>query len=310
MIRDLRKSDAPRVLELLKAGFPEEERLSGTTPEGFHRIVRRVFRWDVQLVLRLLRSFGRPVFRFLVVEEDGRVVATTLLSFPERAGYVSTVTVDAAYRRRGFARALLERAQEVARSAGRKYVVLDVLEQNLPARTLYERIGYRPLATGDFWFYDGAPTGAPPTSAEIRPFRSSDTKRLLEIAGRAVPPDVQEVLPVRASALKGSGFVDRIFESTTAAWVVDRGHGAEAYLGASVGPTAESAYCSEPIVGDGAGADAAAALVRTAVVWCAGHGFPRIITHARTTNERGRAGLLAGGFRAALQSATLYRPVA
>ena len=134
MIRDLRKSDASRVLELLKAGFPEEERLSGTTPEGFHRIVRRVFRWDVRIALRVLSWSGRPVFRFLVVEEDGRVVATTLLSFPERAGYVSTVTVDSAYRRRGFARGLIERAAEIARAAGRKFLVLDVLDQNVPAR--------------------------------------------------------------------------------------------------------------------------------------------------------------------------------
>ena len=98
MIRDLRKVDAPRVLEFLQTQFPEEEALLGTRPEGFAKVVHRVFRWDAQLVIRLARLFGRPLFRFFVVEEDGRIVATTLLSFPERSGYVSMVVVDPAYR--------------------------------------------------------------------------------------------------------------------------------------------------------------------------------------------------------------------
>jgi GNAT superfamily N-acetyltransferase len=309
MIRDLRRADGPRLFELLQVGFPEEEALLGSTPDGMARVVRRVFRWDAQFLLALARAFGRPAFRFLVVEEDGKVVATTLLTFPERTGYVSTVMVDAAYRRRGYARALLERARQIARALGRKYITLDVLDGNAPARALYERIGYRPLAGGALLVREPSAREPVDGSPALRPFRKPDAVRLAEMADRARPPEVREVLPVRASAIRGSGFVDRILESTTDAWVVDRGAGAEAHLSASVGPTAQSGHLSEPIVGDGIGESDLRALVRTAVDWCASRGYPRILARVSGWNERGRAALLGGGFREALTEQTLCRPV-
>jgi ribosomal protein S18 acetylase RimI-like enzyme len=310
MIRDLRKADGPRAIELLRIGFPEEESVSGSTPEGYARVLRRVFRWDTQVVIRLLRWFRRPIYRFFVVEEDDRVVATTLLSFPERAGFVSSVVVDPAYRRRGYARALLEHARVVSRAAGRRYIALDVLSRNAPARTLYEQIGYRPLYAGTHLIreQDAAVTGGP--SPAVRPFRSADARPLVEVARRTVPPEVQEVLPVRETALRGSGFIDRVLESTTASWVVDRGRGAEALLAATVSPWTKSGHFSQPIVGEDVSATDAAALVRGGIDWCIAHGAPRITTRVPVSNVRGRAALEEGGFHEALTDWTLYRPVA
>jgi ribosomal protein S18 acetylase RimI-like enzyme len=310
MIRDLRKADTPRVLEFLKTQFPEEEALLGTRPEGFAKIVHRIFRWDTQLAIRLARWAGRPLFRFLVVEEDGRIVATTLVSFPERAAYVSMVVVDPAYRRRGHAQSLLERARVTAGAAGRRYVVLDVLTQNTPARTLYERIGYRPLRESAFFFRepDGT-TAAAPSPTTVRPFRDSDAAALAEIARRSTPPEVQEVLPIREAQFRGSNMINRILQSQTAAWVVDRGRGAEAYLGSVATPATDAAHLANPVVGEGVEASDVAALVRTGVAWCAAHGSPRIVAQVPAENVRGRAALLGGGFRDALGLWTLYRPV-
>ena len=309
MIRDLRKADGPRLYELIQVGFPEEEALVGSNPDGFARVVRRVFRWDARLVLGVARAFGRPAYRFLVVEEDGKVVATTLLSFPERSGFVSTVMVDPAYRRRGYARVLLERARAISHAVGRRYISLDVLDGNAPARALYERLGYRPIASGAFFFREGdhpAATGAP---GAVRPFRKTDAAPLAEVARRTTPPEVFEVLPVRASALRGSGFIDRVLESTTAMWVVDRGAGAEAYVSASVGPTTRSGHLSNAIVAEGVRDDDLVALVRTAVAWCAARGYSRLTARVPAWNERVRATLLGGGFREALKDWTLSRPV-
>jgi ribosomal protein S18 acetylase RimI-like enzyme len=310
MIRDLRKEDAPRVFELLKIGFPEEESLIGTNPEGFAKVVRRLFRWDTQFVIRLLALFGRPIYRFFVVEEDGKVVATTLLAFPERTGYVSTVVVDPAYRRRGLAQALLERARVTTQASGRRYITLDVLSQNTSARALYERIGYRPLREGSLMVRDAnAPLSGGPSSA-IRPFRPRDARTLVEVARRAIPPEVLEVLPIGEGALRGSSFIDRVLESASATWVVDRGSGPEAHLSATATRVTRAGHFSSPIIGEGVSAPEADALVRTAIDWCVAQGAPRIATRVPVANVRGRAALLTGGFHDALSDWTLYRPVA
>ncbi|HTZ62190.1 MAG TPA: GNAT family N-acetyltransferase [Thermoplasmata archaeon] len=310
ILRDLRKSDGPRLYDLLKIGFPEEEALMGSTPEGLAKVTKRVYRWDVQFVLRLARLFGRPIFRFFVIEDGGQIVATTILGFPERAAYISTVMVDSAYRRRGYAQALLEKCRTTARAARRKYLVLNVLRPNAPAIALYERLGYRRLADGGAFLAREATvpvTGG--RSEAVRPYRKADARGLAEIARRATPPEVLEVLPVNPSSIRVSGWVDRALESSSSGWVVDRGHGAEAFLSASVGGISTAAHCSEPIIGEGVGPDEVAALVRTAVEWCSARGAPRILARAAFANTRGRAALTGGGFREALTDWTLYREV-
>ena len=310
MIRDLRRADGPEAYRMLKGNFPEEEALLGTDPEGFMRVIRRVYRWDTQFVVRLAALFGHPVYRFLVVEADGHIVATTLLSFPERSGYVSTVSVDSAYRRRGYARALLERAREASAKAQKRYIALDVLSQNTPARTLYERIGYRPLREVSMMTREPAPPPAlGPAASVVRPYHKRDAGALVEIARRATPAEVEEVLPIRASYLAPSSFIARALESESAAWVVDRGQGPVAYLAATRSPLGSAGHVSAPIVDAAADAESVAGLVGTALGWSLVAGPRRIVAQVPLANERGRAALLAGGFRDALSLWTLYRPV-
>jgi ribosomal protein S18 acetylase RimI-like enzyme len=310
VIRELTRADSDRVFHFLGTYFPEEEAILGTRPDGLEKVMRRVFRWDTRFVLGLMRLFGRPVFRFLVVDEGGTVVATTLLSFPERTGYISTVVVDPQYRRRGFAKALLERARTIAQAAGRKYVALDVLANNTPARALYESLGYRPLQETQLMVHEaGAPVAGAPSPA-IRPFHPRDARALVEIARRTQPPEVQEVLPMRESVFRPGGFVASILESQSTAWVIDRGRGPEGYLQATAGRLTTAGHFSNPIISEGVEGAEAAALVRTATDWCTGLGAPRIVSTVPAANVRGRAALLGGGFHDALSLWTLYRPVA
>lgn len=53
------------------------------------------------------------------------------------------VAVDPPARRRGLARMLVRHAVRSAREAGAQRAVLEVRESNVPARTLYERLGFR-----------------------------------------------------------------------------------------------------------------------------------------------------------------------
>jgi len=311
MIRDLRRSDAAGLFDLMRLGFPDEERLAGTTPEALERIVRRVLRWDTRLVLGFLRLFGQTIFRYLVVDVDGRMVATTLLTFPERAGFVSNVMVHPEFRRRGYAQALLERARQLAANQRRRYMALEVNQTNAPAIALYERIGYRRLGPGAVTVNREASTPiSGGTSPAVRPFVPKDARALVEIARSTVPPEVLEVLPPQESSFRGSGFIDRALESHTQAWVVDRGHGAEAHVAATLSGAATSAHISGPVIGTSVPEDAVAALVRAAIEWTERTHPPRILGRVAGWNERGRAALSGAGFRDVVANWTLFRPVA
>jgi ribosomal protein S18 acetylase RimI-like enzyme len=312
MLRDVRPTDVPRVMQFLRNEFPEEEAILGTRPEGIEKIVRRIFRWDARFFLGLLRVLGRPVYRFFVIENGGRIVATTLLNFPAGAGYVSMVVVDPTERRRGYARRLLEEARRATERRGRPFVVLDVLESNAPARALYERMGYRELRATGYLVLDlsGAAPDPAPSVPGIRPFRKSDAPALAAIAQRNAPPEVARILPVKPRDLIGSNWVGQMMSTVTAAWVIDRGQGPEAHISASSTPVTEAGHLSSPVVAESADPAAVAALVRTAVAWIAERKAPRAVSMVPEANGRGRAALEAAGFHHAIAILTLYRPSA
>jgi len=311
MIRDLRRSDSPFLFDLMTRDFPEESALMGNRPEGFQRIVKRVFRWDTRLILGLLRLIGRRVVRILVVEADGKMVAMTMVTFPPVSAYVSSVVVDQPYRRRGYAKQMLEEARRTAKSAHRKYVALDVLAHNTSARALYESIGYRALRTKTHYVHEspGQFGTTPPTNASIRPFRRADVGPLLAIARRQTPATVESILPTGAARFAISNFENSMLASEQVAWVIDRGRGPEAHVSATVSLAFDAAHLSPPVLAESVEPELAGALVRTAGSWVAAHRAPRILSVVSEENVQGQAALVAAGFQRALESSTLYRPV-
>ena len=311
MLRDLRRADSRRFFALMEAGFPEESALLGNRPEEFEKVFRRIFRWDARLLLALLKGFGRPMVRALVVEADGRVVATSLVTFPTGAAYVSNVVVDTAYRRRGYARRMLEEAYRTAERARRKYIALDVLDTNAGARTLYDSLGYRRLQQRSELLHDSVERFAAvrPGNRSIRTMRRSDVPRLVDIAHRQSPPEVQAVLPTRKGRFVESRLVNRVLDSEGAAWVVDRGHGPEGHVAATVSRAMEAAQISAPVIDDSVEDGLAAELVSMAGAWCAARQVPRILSMVSADDRRGRVALDAVGFHHARTLWTLCRPV-
>ena len=313
MIREFRRGDTTAVVGFLTSQFPAEEALLGSRPERFFKVMQRVTRWDLRLVLGLMRVAGRRVYQFLVFEEDGRLVGTTLLTFPPRSVYISMVVTDPSVRRRGHATALLEQARSCARTMRRTYLVLDVLADNAPARALYEgKLGYRPLRETSFMTREQPTTMGPvppKLAAAIRPWRRSDNDPLVAVARRRLPLEVAEVLPVPKHLLGGSRTGDRILGSESATWVVDRGAGPEAVISATSSPDADAGHLSDPIISESTDPTLAAALVRTAAAWCGARGRIRVLSSVPRYNAAGRAALETEGFRDALSVWTLYRPV-
>jgi ribosomal protein S18 acetylase RimI-like enzyme len=308
--REFRFSDLPRLVELQEEGFPEENALYGIRPNEIAKVMRKLGRIHLRILLGLMRLVRRTPFRFPIIEENGRMVATTMLSFGPKNGYVSMVMVDARYRRRGYAHRLLETAQEWTRHRGKPYVVLDVLADNAAAIALYQKLGFRELRRSTALLKEAPLASDDPVAAEasVRPFAPQDASAVCAIAAQALSPGVAEVLPVRKADLSGGGWSSRIFSSDSAAWVVDSGTGPRAYLAVSVTPVTVAAHLVSPIIGPTVRPEEAAALVHTALRWVAHHQAPKVVAVVPRENTLARAALQNAGFRDALETVTLFRP--
>jgi hypothetical protein len=245
------------------------------------------------------------------MDDGGRLAATAMLSFVARAGYLSTVVVAPEYRRRGLARQLIERARQGTARRGKPYVVLQVLTANAPARALYAAAGYRELDRQRYVVHEAPPSIAHgPAGESVRPFYRSDAEAVAAVANRTNPELVREVLPVRGRDLTSGGWADRLMEAESAAWVIDRGHGPEAYVAASASPLTEAGHLSRLIVDGSVDPALAAELVRTAGAWVAARGSPRIVTSVAEGQAAARSALAEVGFHDVLEHLTLYRPSA
>lgn len=307
MLRALRRADIPAYLKLLLENFPAEGRLIGFRPEPMVKIISKLFRPDLRLLLGLLKLFRRPVFSLLVVEEEGRLAASCILTYNARAAYISAVVTDPAFRRRGLAKQLLKACYERARAAHRPFVALDVLTANTPARRLYDAEGFQPLRHSAFYSADVSEARTPTASASVRPFAKSDLARLVALANERLSPQLREVLPVGARDLALSPLVTYGLASASEAWVLTDASGPIGFVRATVGEATESANLTQPFFGPNASAEGARALVEAALAWVRARGYRRVTVEASTDNPAAAQALRDAGFVEADAIDTLYR---
>jgi ribosomal protein S18 acetylase RimI-like enzyme len=305
----VRPGDGPKIAELWRRNPTEEMPIIGLDPSAVGRVIERVERLGPRIVIGLLRWLGWPIFRFFVVEEDGRLVGTTLLTFGSRSGYVGGVVVDAAYRRRGFARRMLAACDESSLEARRRFVVLDVLERNDAARALYASWGYRPLRTMRLMLRENSPLSGPlpGSEPEIREFTRTDARRLAALANALTPPAVREVLPTTPGQFRVSPLLSSLFDSDTRAWVVTRAGVALGFVRATAGSAAIASHLTAPLLSDDLSESAAEALVATALNWLARRGAGRIVVEVPESSDRGARLLSRIGFTEVLRLHTLVR---
>ncbi len=112
--------------------------------------------WD-----SIVDALETPHRILLVAVVDGEIAGTVQLVLETRPNgshraEVSKLLVHTFYRRRGIARALMQRIEEEARFAGRTLLVLDT-QTGEPAEELYARLGY--VRTGIVPDYAAFPDG-------------------------------------------------------------------------------------------------------------------------------------------------------
>ncbi len=312
MLRPIRRADSAQLAELVARGFPEDNALLRWRPGAVEAILGQVLRPDVRFLLWFLERIRYPVVKVIALEADGRLAGVALVSFPPRAGYISSVVVDEAYRRRGYATRIVRAAEATARRAGKSFVVLDVLRSNGPARALYAQMGYRLLheLTYRVRDQDGPAPPAPAPVDAVRPFVSRDATTLVAAATRVVPPGVAEVLPPGHRQFHHIPRVAAGLRSETASWVVDRGAGAEGFVRATQSAATEAGHLTAPIFALGVPDETARAAIRVALDWLAARSIRRVVCEMPTYNSAGLAALTGEGFREAYPVERLYHPLA
>jgi len=177
MMRSFSPSDDERVVDLLGRLHASDASFDATTLE----------RW------RALR--GMSIFEegrnFRVIEEAGAIVAL-LTAGTVRGGETRRVRVfvDPAARRRGLARALLERGEADARAAGVATLTSFVDARWAAGRAFAEASGFSVFIHDLFLARDGSPFSAPvPANVALRPFRPGEEAVVAAISNASLSRD-------------------------------------------------------------------------------------------------------------------------
>jgi ribosomal-protein-alanine N-acetyltransferase len=127
-----RAEDLPEILTIEAASFTEP-----WTPEMFREEFRRP---DVATIF-VARAADGPGPAGSAAGR-GRVVGFLCLSLPADEGHINNMAVDPRWRRRGVARALMDRALEYAAGRRARTAHLEVRTSNVGAQALYRDFGF------------------------------------------------------------------------------------------------------------------------------------------------------------------------
>lgn len=207
---ELRPIDLPRDLTPLgdmlydTFQYPENPQWSVQTDEKEEishmlKSFRRI--WPLIRIAQALAPSLRDMFRGYVAVEDGKIVGVTIIQRhgTTNAWVVGTVGVLPGYRRRGIARAGLEKALELMKTHGAEKTWLGVINGNTPAQRLYESLGFKVYdAMTDYSLSDPAlPSVSPlPAGFSISPLARSDWKTRMALEKQIVPKEARIYEPI------------------------------------------------------------------------------------------------------------------
>lgn len=90
-----------------------------------------------------ISEFTGKFAHYFVVEEDGRAVGYMGMWALSGEGHITNVAIGRDYRRRGFARALIQHFTDIAKKENLEFMTLEVRASNEPAIALYKSFGFR-----------------------------------------------------------------------------------------------------------------------------------------------------------------------
>ncbi|MBU1050345.1 GNAT family N-acetyltransferase [Candidatus Bipolaricaulota bacterium] len=176
--------------------------------EDISREIRTLKR--VWPLIRMAQTISKPLrdlFRGFVWEEDGKIGGVVIA---QRRGSshtwtVGTVGVLPEFRRRGLARKLLTRTLDDIRQRGGTHINLSVIDQNVPAYSLYRSLGFEHYSSETE--YDLIPQGRVATPALMGGYELSrldrfDWEKRYTLAKRITPDNIRPYTPVEVGRFK------------------------------------------------------------------------------------------------------------
>lgn len=91
---------------------------------------------------------------YFAAESDGKTVAAAGMTVAADECYITNISVLSAYRRRGFASALLGKLIDTCKENGAAFLSLEVRKSNCPAIKLYEKYGFTVRGTRPGFYRD------------------------------------------------------------------------------------------------------------------------------------------------------------
>jgi ribosomal protein S18 acetylase RimI-like enzyme len=111
--------------------------------------VERFFKDEDRLYSAKLQSYFKKG-SFLVMEEQGRLIASVYVEREADRAYLGLLSVDPAEQKRGLGRRLTAAAEEFARETGARFMDLTVVNLRAELPGIYEKLGYRVTGTAPF----------------------------------------------------------------------------------------------------------------------------------------------------------------
>lgn len=123
------EGDTDAVVALWREVFPEYDDPSRPQRDPRTNIARKL-------------AFGDGLF--WLAEDDTRLVGTAMAGYDGHRGWIYSIGVAPAQRRRGFAQALLAHAEAQLRALGCPKINIQVLSANQQALSFWRSAGYQP----------------------------------------------------------------------------------------------------------------------------------------------------------------------
>lgn len=114
--------------------------------QGIYEIEQETFTlpWSLEAITN---EFTNPVATYYVAKEDDKVIGYIGVWYVMDEGQITNVAVHKDYRRRGVAKALIERLILDATEGHRAVLLLEVRASNVAAQSLYELYGFNGMGT-------------------------------------------------------------------------------------------------------------------------------------------------------------------
>ncbi|MBV8114741.1 MAG: GNAT family N-acetyltransferase [Silvibacterium sp.] len=111
--------------------------------------LERFFKNEDRLDVSKLRGYFNKG-NFLVLEEEGRLIACVYIERDGDRAYLGLLSVDPSQQRRGLGRRLTAAAEEFAREMGSRFMDLTVVNLRTELLPIYKKLGYRITGTAPF----------------------------------------------------------------------------------------------------------------------------------------------------------------